>query len=361
MRATLYLRLWLSGVIILSSSALWGQSFGVDSRNKDVFNFYKTSSFSIPVSSVKGSIKFNATFKSGKTTQYFIDKDGGDGIFKDLTSKQYRVSDSLNKLTMVGSHGFNVAVELGQIKANLAKFATFHPTIGVTFGYGKNLDLVNNWDNFNKLRIFSPFLWSVSVNLKRENSQVYDTVNKTAEWRFPVAAGILTESAFFPFNWMIVSSSLSYEYGSNVGDMKDFQTYPPLYSDASIVAVGDLSGKIGRVERLHNIRARLSFPLFLWPTERSRTTQPCIIPYFALYGSVGRQFTQMYGVFASMLGDKFAGKKNGALVAGAGIGADWYHNRDGWSDIAVTISGSLDLHKVIQAVTSGKQAKKKRA
>src|ERR1051326_3161977 len=92
------------------------QQVGTDSKGKDIFDFYKTKSISIPISSANGSFKLNGTSQVGPGTQYFTSSNEPDSIHgvTDSSGFYYSRLDS-TKFTIAKSYGINWAIEVSNL------------------------------------------------------------------------------------------------------------------------------------------------------------------------------------------------------------------------------------------------------
>ncbi|WDF79344.1 hypothetical protein PQ469_04920 [Mucilaginibacter sp. KACC 22773] len=338
----------LAVVVIYSfiSTVCVGQSIGTDSRGKDIFDYYQTKSLSIPVSTSSGSFKLTGTSQLGNGTQYFVSPTPNDKI--KLIGKgdtaHYSIEDKA-KLTYATSLGLIWSLSVDNIKSDLSKVSTFHPTYGVSVGIGHNVDIFNNWENVKSLsNYFIPVPWNVNVYGKLDNTLIYDKEAAISSRQKPVTLGFLGEVSFFPANAIVVSGSVNIERGNNISTLKNYQANTPFYSNKDIISLGDYVGKLGDLKKINNYRYRVSVAFITDTLHFITTLQPCFIPYYNYYGQFNGKSNNMFGVFFSLLGKAFYGQNNTNIVSGAGVGIDWTHNSV-WSH-SIFVAGSVNLSSI---------------
>lgn len=344
------------------------QTIGTDSRGKEIFNFYKTKSLSIPITASTSSAKINYTFKVGKGTQYYVsrfnDKSGSNIVDSSLVKwleekKSYSSYDSL-RFTMAKSTGLNLSLGIGNILSNLTKASTFHPNYTLSVGIGRNIDIFNNWDNIKTLR-FPFYTWNVNAYGSLDNLIIYDTTSITQERRHPISKGIIAEGTLFlpkinnlGIRLIAISSSINYEKGNNISSLKNFQKNSPTYSNAEVISLSDYIGKLGDLKDEDRIRGRLSIPIFPKAIKFSKnestgkftnSLQLSIIPYYTIYGIRNSQYKHLAGIYLNASQGQNLFTRNSTIVSGFGIGSDWAISH-GFSDNSIFVAGSLDLHSL---------------
>jgi hypothetical protein len=366
---------WLA-VGLMYSASLKAQSIGTDSRGKDIFDFYKASSMTFPISSANTSFKFNVSTPIFKSKQLFIGKKGDTLPYvRDVLKERigsltrlgqrnppagaiepaYRLSDADSaRLTYQQSYGLNMAFEASNVKTDITHLATFHPSYSLSVGISQNIDLFNNWDQIDKLGYFSPHPWSITAYGKLDNVMLYDTLSKGQNRHKPMSYGLTGEIAIMPYNYWFLSVSANYERGNNLTDLVAYQANTPTYTDPQVIALGDVTGKLGAVQKKDLYRLRLSSPIILPAIETFTALQPCIIPYYIYYGAFSGKSNHMFGLYANLLGERVHGKHNASIVSGAGVGIDWTKNSV-WSH-KIFVSGSLDLYKISRLVPGHTEA-----
>lgn len=346
----LLLLFFLSSFTSLISTA---QVIGSDSRGKDVYSFYKSKSLSLPISAATATAKINYTKLLGKGTQYFV---GTPAIV--YAGGSYSHNDSL-RLTMAKSTGLNFSFTAGNLLSNLAKVSTFHPTYTLGLGIGRNIDAFNNWSNIRSLK-YPFYTWNINFFGSLDNVVLYDTIAKAQSRKKPFSKGVTAEGTLYlpqlSDNWLFsISGSITYENGSNISSLKNFQANSPTYSNSSIIALGDYVGKLGDLRNQNSFRFRASLPIFPSSMKLFRNStsgryrdslQLCLIPYYSTYGAVNNKFNQLVGFYVNATQGQNLFTKNSTIVSGLGIGVDWTVNSDGLSNTGIFVAGSLDIHAI---------------
>ncbi len=369
--------------IIMITSQSIAQTIASDSRGKEVFNFYKSKAFSIPVTASTAAFKLNYTVKVGKGTQYYVARyKNAAGVtttkgteIKFMGGKQPYTPDDSLRFTLSKSTGINFGLGVGNLLSNLAKVSTFHPTYSLTAGIGKNIDAFNNWDNISTIATF--FTCNLNGYIKWDNLILYDTISKIQNRIHPFSKGITGEwTQYFPVGtgkkvWLTsISASANYEFGNNISQLKDFQKNKPNYTNTDVISLGDVIGKLGDLKNQDAFRFRLSAPLFptalrLFRDQSAETAtsgrkfkdsvQFCIVPYWTFYGPVNTKLTNIIGLYVNATQGQNLFSKNSTVVAGFGLGIDWTVAADGISNASVFVAGSLDLHQLFEHKKTKKQ------
>lgn len=361
--------------LLIANTEIQGQSIATDSRGKDVFNFYKSKTFSVPVSASTTSIKLNATFRAGPGKQFYIvdtsqinnysflsaaQRDSVSQLDFDTISLVYSKSDS-SKFTLAKSMGLNFSFTIGNLISNFAKVSTFHPTYTISAGFGYNIDIFNNWNNLRQLSGF--WSWNINPYISFNNLNIYDTISHAQSRRKPSSEGIEGEANFyFPRlakNSLIgISVSFTYEFGNNIPELKNFQKNSPTYIDPNAIALGDFVGKLGDLHANNNIRTRISLPIFPKAFKLFRyndkgqskwrdSLQISIYPYYSFYGVVQTHLSNLVGLYVNATQGQNLFANNSTIVSGLGVGIDWTAAPNGLSNASIFIAGSLDLHNIL--------------
>ncbi|RYZ84821.1 MAG: hypothetical protein EOP04_17235 [Proteobacteria bacterium] len=355
----------LAILFITFSKRCQAQTIASDSRGKEVFNFYKSKSLTIPVSVSTSSIKMNYTFKVGEGTQFYVNRfqlDNGnwqeDSIAVDTP---YNHIDSL-RFTLAKSTGINISVGAGNLVNNLVKVSTFHPTYTASVGIGRNIDVFNNWNLIETLR-YPFFTWNLNFNFDKNNVLIYDTLIKGAFRKRPWSESISAEGTlYFPSNFfsnhnhrmIALSGSIRYEFGNNIDKLKSYQENKPSYSNAEVISLGDVVGKLGDLADKELVRGRISLPFFPGALKILKSKagtyqdslQFCIIPYYSFYGPVNTQVSHLVGVYVNVNQGDNLFARNSTITSGFGIGVDWNVTANGFKSGSVFVAGSLDIHKL---------------
>ena len=351
----------LVAMICLHTLCASAQSIGNDSRGKDIFDFYKTNAISVPITSADGSFKLNVSMPllGNQPKQFYVGPERNKPyslhyITDPISQKQVVAKQDSAYLTYQQSYGFNISLQVSNVKTDITHVATFHPSYSLSIGISQNVDLFNNWSQINTLGYFSPHPWSINIYGKMDNLMIYDTLSKVQVRKKPFTLGLTGEISIMPYNYWFISISGNIEHGNNIASLVNYQANTPTYTDPEAIALGDIVGKIGDLQHPNNYRLRISSPIILPAINWFKAIQPCIIPYYNYFGQFNGKSNNMFGFFANILGDKVY-KKNSTIVSGAGIGVDWTHNSV-WSH-NIFISGSLDLYKVFSPRSDGGKQK----
>lgn len=350
-----HLLLIIVSVVIVGNQS-YSQAIATDSRGKDVFNFYTTKAFTLPITTANTSIKLGYNVPIG-----FFDK-------KEKHGTQYHVkSFQPQNFTVATSQSLNVLLSVSDLSKNLATISTFHPSYGISIGYSQNIDLFNNWNQIRTLKnTIDNILCSYSITgyINTSNLLVYDTVSQTPTRRKPVTAGATAEFTYFNkyARFICASLSVNYENGWNVADLKNYQKNKPTYSNSNVISLGDYVGKIGDLQNANSFRFRFAIPIFIDGFKSKEATEAdnflnkithiSIIPYYSVYGAVNSRFNKVIGTFINLLGEKFG--YNSKIVPGGGIGIDWIKSPKGWTSPNIFISGTFSFDSFFKHEDPGK-------
>ncbi len=345
---------------MILSGNLFAQQVAVDSKGKDIFDFYKAKSLSIPISNSNNSFQVTGTANIGRGIQYFVSAIPNDSIhISTVNGKQiYPHIDSL-KFTVSKSNAVNWTIGVSNLGKNLARISTFHPTYIIGIGYANTLDAFNNWSNIETLsnKLLHPSTFNVNIYAKFDNVIIYDTLVKDQSRKHPITAGALIGYTVFPSKWIAFSASLNYERNWNTSNLKTFQKNNPYYTNTDIISLGDFVGRLGDLKKQNFFRERLSIPIFFPPFHIFHSEQvlpPVIIPYYCNFGNANTQFSHQVGLFFSIL-SKSHHENNSTISPGAGVGVDWIKSSNGWSSANIFVAGSVDIFTFF-AHTKGKKS-----
>lgn len=338
------------------------QTMGTDSEGKSVYEFQKSETFNLPISSADNSAKINFAKKIGGGTQYYgrrsVIKKINDSlkllqsipaIKFDTITKIYSSVDS-TRLTMAKSWGLNASFKVSNLLTNLAKVETFKPKYSVALGVGRNIDVLNNWGNISVLK--NPFTnWNITLGLEKDEILIYDTLLKTASnnknlWtKSIIANGSIYFPKLFSKTLVGISSVVSFAFGNNIADLKKYQENKEVYIDNNITSLGDYIGRIGDLRGQNSFRSSISLNIFPNSLDfKNDTIQLCIIPYASLFGATNTTLKKLVGFYVNVSQGKSIFSQNSVIKPGIGLGVDWLVGPNGLGNVSIFVGGSLDLH-----------------
>ena len=375
---------------VIFPQLIFAQSIATDSKGKDVFNFYKTNTLSLPISSSNSSLKIGYSFGFGKredtsgkqfyVQQYSHRQIKADSVLTDTVINNFNlrykrpgtptfveVFDSSN-FTVAKSWSLNISINASNLGKNLSQIFKSHPSFGASIGISNNIDVFNNWDQIQTLVLRQrPYIQAFTFNINRDNTFLYDTLLKTQSRKTPFTYAFQYEGTYFPWYGLAMSFSASYQLGWNLDDLKKYQTNEPFYLDQNVISLGELVGKLGDLNNKNIVRFRISLPLFTDPLKShsvttsesfiQKITDLCIVPYYTFYGQTNTKFNRQFGVFIDLLGKRFS-FRNGSVISAGGLGVDWINSKDKWSKANVFASGTIDIVSLIQHGKGSKQTQK---
>lgn len=357
-------------IICFCNIGLYSQTIGTDSEGKSVYEFQKSETFTIPLSSADNSLMINYSKKLGKGRQYYGDRSTNaelNSIYEKSRpaaisfiqgTSRYSADDS-TRLTMAKSYAVNISLKAANLLSNYAKISTFHPVYSLGVGFGHNIDVFNNWKNIQLLKY--PFYnWNVSLGLNVSEVKIYDTLTKTLspyrrKWTQSINAN---GSLYFPSNnrnsMFAFSTVLSYERSNNIEDLKKVQERKDLYIDDNITSQGDYIGRLGDFARQNRVRGSFSVNFFPNSLDFSKDTiQLCIIGFVSVFGPTNSHLNKLFGLYINASQGKSLFSNNSTIAPGLGAGVNWVGNSHGLSQISIFIRGSLDIQTFFSHRPSG--------